>query len=94
MHPYGPDIYTEADGDDDTLANLGPLCALAGIWEGAQGADEHPVGPGSEIDGPVDGQARNDFVERYELQPIDRQTVPQLTLRTVHHAGFLLGCRR
>ncbi len=24
-HDYGSDIYTEADGDDDTLANLGPL---------------------------------------------------------------------
>ena len=26
---YGPDIYTEADGQDDTLANLGPLRPLA-----------------------------------------------------------------
>ena len=25
MTMYGPDIYTEPDGDADTLANLGPL---------------------------------------------------------------------
>ena len=31
-HDYGADIYTEADGSDDTLANLGPLAPLAGIW--------------------------------------------------------------
>ena len=39
---YGNDIYTEPEGDPDTLANLGPLRALAGIWEGT-GADQHPV---------------------------------------------------
>ena len=44
--PYGSDIYTEPDGDPDTLANLGPLGPLAGIWEGTRGADEHPVADG------------------------------------------------
>ncbi len=29
--PYGDDIYTEPDGDPDTLANLGPLGPLAGV---------------------------------------------------------------
>ena len=41
--PYGDDIYTEPDGDPDTLANLGPLRPMAGVWEGDQGADHHPV---------------------------------------------------
>jgi hypothetical protein len=36
---YGDDIYTEAVGDDDTLANLGPRAPLAGIWRGTAGAD-------------------------------------------------------
>ena len=72
---YGTDIYTEAAGSDDTLANLGPLRALAGTWESAEGADVHPVGPGSDIEGPViDGDEHNPFVEYYDAQPIDPQT--------------------
>jgi hypothetical protein len=65
------DIYTEpADVDPDTLANLGPLRALAGVWESAKGVDVHPVADGSEQDS---------YVERMELQPIDPQTNgPQL----------------
>ncbi|HVJ95649.1 MAG TPA: FABP family protein, partial [Acidimicrobiia bacterium] len=39
VHDYGGDLYTEAEGDDNTLANLGPLRPLAGIWEGVLGAD-------------------------------------------------------
>jgi hypothetical protein len=74
-HDYGTDLYTEAEGRDDTLANLGPLGPLAGIWSSEQGADVHPVGPGSDVSGPVvDGSEHNEFVERYELQPIDPQT--------------------
>jgi hypothetical protein len=74
-HDYGSDIYTEADGSDDTLANLGPLRPLAGIWTSATGADAHPVGPGSDVTGPViDDDEHNVYVERYELQPIDPQT--------------------
>lgn len=59
------DIYTEPELDPDGLANLGPLRAMAGIWEGSAGVDVHPVAEGSETDV---------FVERYELQPIDPQT--------------------
>ena len=40
--PYGDDLYTEPDGDPDTLANLGPLAPMAGIWEGTGGADAAP----------------------------------------------------
>jgi hypothetical protein len=42
VNSYGPDIYTEAEGSEDTLANLGPLRPLAGIWEGTIGANQHP----------------------------------------------------
>ena len=87
VHDYGSDIYTEADRDDDTLANLGPLGPLAGIWTSADGADVHPVGAGSDLTGPVvDGQEHNVFVERYELQPIDPQTNgPQLFYGLRYH---------
>src|SRR6202047_339325 len=74
---YGSDIYTEAVGDDDTLANLGPLRPMAGLWEGAKGAEEHPA---------VDGSEANVFVEHYELHPIDRQTNgPQLFYGLRYH---------
>jgi hypothetical protein len=59
------DIFTEPELDRDGLANLGPLRAMAGIWEGTAGADVHPVAEGSEADA---------YVEHYELQPIDPQT--------------------
>jgi hypothetical protein len=91
LGPYGSDIYTEAEGNDDTLANLGPLRPLAGIWEGTRGADDHPVGPGSYIEGPVvDGLEHSVFVERYELQPIDRQTNgPQLFFGLRYHVHIV-----
>lgn len=74
---YGNDLYDEPDGEVDTLANLGPLGPLAGVWEGAKGFDRHP-----QVDGPED----NVFVERYELQPIDRQTNgPQLFYGLRYH---------
>lgn len=60
------DIYTEAEGDPDTLSNLGPLSSMAGIWQGSRGDDSHPVAEGTE---------RDAFVERYEAQPTDRQNV-------------------
>jgi hypothetical protein len=81
MGPYGPDIYTEAEGDADTLANLGPLTPLAGVWEGVKGADEHPV---------AEGTGRDVFVEHYELQPIDRQTNgPQLFYGLRYHTHIV-----
>ncbi|HXY45789.1 MAG TPA: heme-binding beta-barrel domain-containing protein [Acidimicrobiales bacterium] len=78
---YGPDIYTEAPGASDTLANLGPLRPLAGVWEGRKGIDDHPVAEGTEIDA---------FVEHYELQPIDRQTNgPQLFYGLRYHTHLV-----
>ena len=77
---YGADIYTEAPSDDDTLAHLGPLAPLAGVWEG-NGTDEHPVAEGTEVDA---------FVERYELEPIDRQTNgPQLFYGLRYHVHIV-----
>jgi hypothetical protein len=77
---YGSDLYTEPEGDPDTLANLGPLRGLAGIWTG-QGADEHPVAEGTELDA---------FVEHYEAQPIDPQTNgPQLFYGLRYHTHIV-----
>jgi hypothetical protein len=81
VEPYGDDLYTEPDGEPDTLANLGPLTPMAGVWEGAVGADAHPDAAGTE---------RNTFVERYELQPIDRQTNgPQLFYGLRYHTHIV-----
>ena len=91
VHDYGSDLYTEADGNDDTMANLGPLRPLAGIWTSLEGADVHPVGRGSETTGPVvDGDEHSRFVERYELYPIDRQTNgPQLFYGLRYHTHIV-----
>jgi hypothetical protein len=88
---YGDDIYTEADGGDDTLAHLGPLRPLAGLWTSATGNDVHPVGPGSDVTGPVvDGNEHNVYVERYELEPIDPQTNgPQLFYGLRYHTHIV-----
>ena len=71
MSEFPRDIFTEpSDVDVDTLANLGPLSAMAGIWEGKRGIDIKPK---------AEGPKTQAFVERIELQPIDPQTNgPQL----------------
>ncbi|HTP75895.1 MAG TPA: heme-binding beta-barrel domain-containing protein [Rhizomicrobium sp.] len=71
MSDIPADIYTEpSDIDVDTLANLGPLRGMAGIWEGTKGIDTNPK---------KDGPLRQAYVERIELQPIDPQANgPQL----------------
>ena len=80
-HDYGDDIYTEPIGDPDTLANLGPLGPMAGVWEGATGADQHPVAEGVEQDA---------YMEHYELQPIDLQTNgPQLFYGLRYHTHIV-----
>lgn len=70
MNEFPQDIFTEPkDIDPDTLANLGPLRARAGVWEGRKGLDINP-GPGPQ---------RQAYIERIELQPLDPQTNgPQL----------------
>jgi hypothetical protein len=76
MGTYG-DIFTEpARVDVHTLANLGPLAPLAGVWEG-RGIDVHPR---------ADGSRTAEFDERIELQPIDPQTSgPQLLYGLRYH---------
>jgi hypothetical protein len=72
------DIFTEPeDVDPDTLANLGPLARLAGVWEGRKGVDINPK---------ADGPERREFYERIEMQPIDPQANgPQLLYGLRYH---------
>jgi len=71
------DIYIEPAGSPDTLANLGPLRPMAGVWRSDTGVDEHPVAHGSQ---------ESSYVEQMELQPIDRQTNgPQLFYGLRYH---------
>ena len=81
METFPRDIYTEPEPDVDTLANLGPLTAMAGIWTGARGLDVNPKPEGPET------QA---FIERMELQPIDAQTNgPQLFYGLRYHTRIV-----
>ncbi|MDO9367424.1 MAG: heme-binding beta-barrel domain-containing protein [Sphingopyxis sp.] len=72
------DIFTEPeDVDPETLANLGPLRRLAGIWEGQRGVDINPK---------ADGPETRQYYERIELQPIDPQANgPQLFYGLRYH---------
>jgi len=82
MHDFPDDIFTEPeDVDLDTLANLGPLRRLAGVWEGLMGVDVNPKGEGPE---------RRDFLERIEMQPIDPQANgPQLLYGLRYHVHIV-----
>ena len=47
MNPFPDDIFTEPeDVDPDTLANLGPLRRLAGVWQGRKGLRRWRLGGG------------------------------------------------
>jgi hypothetical protein len=78
MTAFPDDIYTEpADVDVDTLANLGPLRGIAGIWQGTRGLDVKPK---------AEGPKKQAYVERIELQPIDPTTNgPQLLYGLRYH---------
>lgn len=82
MNPFPDDIFTEpADVDPDTLANLGPLRRLAGVWEGRKGVDLNPK---------ADGPERREYVERIEMQPIDPQANgPQLFYGLRYHIHII-----
>ena len=78
---FPTDIFTEQITDPDTLANLGPLRRLAGVWEGRTGVDLNPKAQGPE---------RREFSERIELQPIDAQSNgPQLLYGLRYHTRIL-----
>lgn len=72
------DIFTEPeDVDPETLANLGPLRRLAGVWEGQRGIDINPK---------ADGPETRKYYERIEMQPIDPQANgPQLFYGLRYH---------
>lgn len=78
MSDFPEDIYTEPhDVDVDTLANLGPLRAMAGVWQGERGLDVKPK---------AEGPKKQAFIERIELQPIDPATNgPQLLYGLRYH---------
>jgi hypothetical protein len=78
MSEFPEDIYTEPSNVDvDTLKNLGPLRAMAGIWQGRRGIDVKPK---------AEGPKTQVYVERIELQPIDPQTNgPQLLYGLRYH---------
>ena len=78
MSEWPEDIYTEPQEDPDTLANLGPLAPMAGIWRGDDGVDVKPK---------ADGPRSQAYVEYLELHPIDAQTNgPQLLYGLRYHA--------
>ncbi len=78
---FPKDIYTEPEVDPNTLANLGPLAPMAGIWEGRKGTDVNPKADGPETD---------PYIEHYELQPIDGQTNgPQLFYGLRYHTRIV-----
>jgi hypothetical protein len=76
------DIYAEQDDVDvDALANLGPLAPLAGVWEGIKGLDVNPY---------YEGERRQPYIERIDLQPIDPQSNgPQLLYGLRYHTHIV-----
>jgi len=81
MPKFPEDIYTEpSDLDPDTLAQLGPLRRMAGLWRGEKGVDVKPKaqGPKTQV-----------YVEHYELQPIDPQTNGPQVLYGLRYHTFI-----
>lgn len=82
MASFPDDIFTETENvDPDTLANLGPIRRLAGIWEGRKGVDLNPK---------ADAPEQRDYLERIEMQPIDPQSNgPQLLYGLRYHVHIV-----
>jgi hypothetical protein len=81
MENFPKDIYTESEPDVDTLANLGPLTGMAGIWIGTRGLDVNPK---------PDGPEKQAFIEQVEMQPIDAQANgPQLFYGLRYHTRIV-----
>ena len=77
------DIFTEPTNvSAETLANLGPLSRLAGVWEGQRGVDVNPK---------ADGPEQRSYYERIEMQ-----RVGDLAARSLHDvdARILKAVRR
>jgi hypothetical protein len=81
MDKFPEDIYTEPEPEVDTLAHLGPLTGMAGIWIGTRGLDVSPK---------PDGPEKQAFIEHVELQPIDAQANgPQLFYGLRYHTRIV-----
>ena len=81
MSTFPRHLFDEPDPDPDTLANLGPLRPLAGVWAGSEGEDVKPT---------ADGAERQRYVEHMALQPIDPQTNgPQLFYGLRYHTRIV-----
>ena len=82
MLPIPADIFTEQEDDSpDTLANLGPLRRLAGIWQADKGIDINPKAEGPE---------RRTFIEHIRMDPIDPQANgPQLFYGLRYHIHII-----
>jgi hypothetical protein len=81
MENFPKDIYTEPETDPNTLAKLGPLTGMAGVWTGTRGLDVNPK---------ADGPEKQAFIERIELQPIDAQTNgPQVLYGLRYHTRIV-----
>src|ERR1700761_5550636 len=82
MEDLPADIFTEnEDIDPNTLDNLGPLRALAGIWEGDKSLDVNPY---------IHEPRRQPYVERIELQPCDPQSNgPQVLYGLRYHTHIV-----
>ena len=81
MTKFPSRLFAEPDADPDTLANLGPLAGLAGVWEGEKGEDIKPT---------ADGAERQRYVERIVLEPIDPQmNGPQLLYGLRYHTHIV-----
>jgi hypothetical protein len=78
MNPFPDDVFTEPeDVNPDTLASLGPLRRLAGVWEGRKGVDINPK---------AEGPQQREYIERIHMQPIDAQANgPQLFYGLRYH---------
>lgn len=72
------DIFTEPeDVSPDTLANLGPLRRLAGVWQSDKGVDVSPK---------ADGPERRVYREHIRMEPCDPQANgPQLLYGLRYH---------
>ncbi|MGE0095133.1 MAG: FABP family protein [Alphaproteobacteria bacterium] len=72
------DVFTEPeDVSPDTLANLGPLRRLAGVWQSDKGVDVSPKAPGPE---------RRTYREVIRMEPCDPQANgPQLLYGLRYH---------
>lgn len=81
MNHFPRDLFAESAMDDgDTLAQLGPLRAMAGTWTGSTATDVKPT---------ADGAKSQAYVERYELQPVDPQKNGPQTLFGLRYHTFI-----